>query len=182
MRKTILSFVCALAILSACEKVTLKDPSSNPISTNNPADTSKVIPPVVAPPVVKPPVVVPPVVKPPVVVPPIVTPPVVTPPVVVPPVVTPPVVVPPVVAGLSFAKDVVPVLAMCQNCHTHGWTSSTVASTYYTNLVNKGYVKPASYTTSNIYAGIKNGHYGSGISTANSNKIITWMQQGSLNN
>ena len=88
----------------------------------------------------------------------------------------------PVVAGLSFATDVVPVLAMCQNCHTHGWTSSTNASTYYTNLVNAGYVNVAAYTSSKIYTGINNGHYGSGISTANSTKIITWMQQGSKNN
>ena len=193
MRKIILSFVCALAILSACEKVTLKDPSSNPIGSNNPADTSKVVPPVVTPPVVVPPVVTPPIVKPPVVVPPVVTPPVVTPPVVVPPVVTPPVivppvvtppvVVPPVVVGLSFAKDVVPVLTLCQNCHKHGWTSSTVASTYYTNLVSKGYVKPAAYTSSIIYTKMAGGHPGSSnISTANTDKIITWMKQGSLNN
>ena len=173
MRKIILSFVCALAILSACEKVTLKDPSSNPIGSNNPADTSKVVPPVVTPPVVVPPVVTPPIVKPPVVVPPVVTP----------PVVTPPVVVPPVVVGLSFAKDVVPVLTLCQNCHKHGWTSSTVASTYYTNLVSKGYVKPAAYTSSIIYTKMAGGHPGSSnISTANTDKIITWMKQGSLNN
>ena len=88
----------------------------------------------------------------------------------------------PVVAGLSFATDVMPVLAMCENCHTHGWTPSTVASTYYTNLVNSGYVNVASYTSSKIYSGINNGHFGTGISTANSAKIITWMQQGSKNN
>ena len=181
MRKTILSFVCALAILSACEKITLKDPSANPITIKNPTDSSKVVPPVVTPPLVTPPVVTPPVIIPPVVTPPVVTPPVVVPPVVVPPVVVPPVVVPPVV-GLSFAKDVVPVLTMCQNCHNHNWTSSSVASTYYTNLVNKGYVNVAAYTSSKIYSGINNGHYGSGISTANSTKIITWMKQGSLNN
>lgn len=172
MRKTILSFACALAILSACEKITLNDPSSNPISINNPADTSKVIPPVVTPPVVTPPVVTMPVVVPPVVVPPVVVPPVVVPPVVVPPVV-----------GLSFAKDVVPVLTMCENCHKHNWTSSSVASTYYTNLVNKGFVKPTAYASSSIYKKILGGHPGSGsMSAANTNKIINWMKEGSLNN
>ena len=85
-------------------------------------------------------------------------------------------------AGLSFATDVVPVLAMCQNCHTHGWTTSSNSATFYTDLVNKSYVVPASYATSKIYSGINNGHYGTGISTANSTKIITWMTQGSKNN
>jgi methionine-rich copper-binding protein CopC len=88
----------------------------------------------------------------------------------------------PVVSGLSFATDVMPILTQCENCHNHGWTASTVASTYYTNLVGSGYVNVASYTSSKIYSGINNGHYGTGISTANSTKIITWMQQGSLNN
>ena len=85
--------------------------------------------------------------------------------------------------ALSFATDVVPVLAMCENCHNHGWTPSAVASTYYTNLVNAGYVNPASYTTSTIYTKLSSGHPGSGsISTANTDKIINWMIQGSKNN
>ena len=84
--------------------------------------------------------------------------------------------------GLSFATDVMPVLATCENCHTHGWTPSTVASTYYTNLVNAGYVVPASYTTSKIYSGINNGHFGTMIPKASSDNIINWMIQGSKNN
>jgi len=84
---------------------------------------------------------------------------------------------------LSFASDVVPVLTMCNNCHRHGWTTSSVASTFYTNLVNRGYVNPISYTSSMIYSMLNSGHPGSGnISTANTNKIINWMKEGSKNN
>jgi len=84
--------------------------------------------------------------------------------------------------GLSFATDVMPVLSLCENCHTHGWTPSTVASTYYTNLVSAGYVVPASYTTSKIYSGISNGHFGTMIPKASSDNILNWMIQGSKNN
>jgi hypothetical protein len=84
-------------------------------------------------------------------------------------------------AGLSFATDVVPVLGLCNNCHTHPWTTSTNASTFYTNLVNGGYVKPSSYTTSKIYVKLSGGH-ASSISSANRNKILTWMSEGSKNN
>ena len=85
--------------------------------------------------------------------------------------------------GLSFATDVIPVLNMCQNCHNHGWTASSNASTYYTNLVNSSYVNPTSYTTSRIYTKLQSGHPGTGsISKANTDKIINWMIQGSKNN
>ena len=85
--------------------------------------------------------------------------------------------------GLSFATDVVPVLQMCENCHNHGFTIVTPSSTFYTNLVNAGYVNPTSYTTSKIYSGINNGHFSTGsLSKANTDKIITWMTQGSKNN
>jgi len=33
----------------------------------------------------------------------------------------------------------------------------SVAFTFQTNLVNQGYVKPTSYTSSTIYAGTQNG-------------------------
>ena len=85
--------------------------------------------------------------------------------------------------GLSFATDVIPVLNMCESCHNHGWTPSSTASTYYNNLVSKGYVKAASYTTSTIYTKLQSGHPGTGsISKANTDKIINWMIQGSKNN
>jgi hypothetical protein len=83
---------------------------------------------------------------------------------------------------LSFASDVVPVLNLCNNCHTHPWTTSSNASTFYTNLVNGGYVNPSSPTTGKIYTKISGGHPGSGISTADKNKILDWMTQGSINN
>jgi hypothetical protein len=85
-------------------------------------------------------------------------------------------------ASLSFASDVVPVLNLCNNCHTHSWTTSSNASTFYTNLVNGGYVNQSSPTTSKIYTKLNSGHPGSGISTADINKILNWMSQGSKNN
>ena len=88
-----------------------------------------------------------------------------------------------VAAGLSFANDVVPVLGMCNSCHTHGWTTSAVASTFYANLVSKSYVNAAAYTSAKIYTKINGGHPGSSkISTANTDKIINWMKEGSKNN
>jgi len=85
--------------------------------------------------------------------------------------------------SVSFATDIIPILNTCESCHTHGWTPSSTASTYYTNLVNKSYVVPTSYTSSKIYSKINGGHPGTGyLSTTNKNKIITWMQEGSNNN
>ncbi len=86
-----------------------------------------------------------------------------------------------VVTALSFANDVIPVLGLCNNCHTHPWTVSSNSSTYYTNLVNGGYVNPTSYTTSKIYTMLSGGHAGS-ISTTDKNKILNWMKEGSKNN
>jgi hypothetical protein len=83
--------------------------------------------------------------------------------------------------GLSFAGDIVPVLTLCNVCHTHPWTTSSVASTYYTNLVNGGYVNPTAYTSSTIYTMLNGGH-ASSMSAADRNKILTWMNEGSKNN
>lgn len=85
-------------------------------------------------------------------------------------------------AGLSFALDVIPVLNLCNACHTHPWTTSSVASTFYTNLVNKGYVNPASPTSGKIYTKLSGGHPGSAISAANKTKVLTWITEGSKNN
>ena len=94
-----------------------------------------------------------------------------------------PPIVTPVGPGLSFANDVVPVLTMCNKCHIHGWTTSSITPTFYANLVNKGYVKPIYYTSSIIYATINGGHPGaSNISKNNTDKIINWMKEGSKNN
>ncbi len=86
-----------------------------------------------------------------------------------------------VVTALSFANDVIPVLAPCNDCHNHNWTISSTASTYYTNLVNGGYVNAAAYTSSKIYDMLSSGHAGS-ISTTDKNKILNWMKEGSKNN
>ena len=85
-------------------------------------------------------------------------------------------------AGLSFAADVVPVLNLCNNCHKHPWTTSAIASTYYTNLVNSGYVNQTTYTSSKIYIKLNSGHPGSGVSTVDIDKILNWMKEGSKNN
>ncbi len=88
----------------------------------------------------------------------------------------------PVAAGLSFATDVMPVLAKCNACHTHNWTTSSNASTFYTNLVNSNYVNAGAYTTSKIYSKINGGHPGSSLPAADLTKVLTWMQEGSKNN
>lgn len=85
-------------------------------------------------------------------------------------------------AGKSFSADVVPILAICNTCHTHPWTTSSNASTFYTNLVSGGYVNPASPTTSKIYTKLSGGHPGSTVTTAQVNTILTWMTEGSKNN
>lgn len=85
--------------------------------------------------------------------------------------------------GKSFSADVVPVLNLCNTCHTHGWTPSSTATTFYTNLVNSGYVKSATPTTSKIYVKLSGGHPpGSTVSSAQVNTILTWMTEGSKNN
>jgi hypothetical protein len=86
-----------------------------------------------------------------------------------------------VATALSFANDVIPVLTQCNNCHKHGWTTSTTASIYYTNLVNGGYVNPTNYTSCKIYNMLTSGH-ASSISTTDKNKILNWMTEGSKNN
>ena len=83
--------------------------------------------------------------------------------------------------GMSFANDVIPVLGLCNNCHKHGWTTSTSASTYYTNLVNGGYVNPTTPTSSLMYIQLS-GNHASSISSAEKNKILTWFTEGAKNN
>lgn len=83
--------------------------------------------------------------------------------------------------GMSFASDVIPVLNQCNNCHTHPWTTSSVASTYYTNLVNGGYINQSSPTSSLIYTKLSGGH-ASSISSTDRNKILTWIKEGAKNN
>jgi hypothetical protein len=84
---------------------------------------------------------------------------------------------------VSFATDVMPVLGLCNNCHTHGWTTSTNASTFYTNLVSGGYVNTSSPATSKMYTKLTSGHPGgSSISTTDLNKVLNWFTEGAKNN
>lgn len=88
----------------------------------------------------------------------------------------------PVPAGKSFSADVVPILNICNTCHTHPWTTSSSASTFYTNLVSQGYVNPTSPTTSKIYTKLSGGHPGTMVTTAQVNTILTWFTEGAKNN
>jgi hypothetical protein len=83
--------------------------------------------------------------------------------------------------GMSFASDVIPVLGQCNNCHKHPWTTSSVASVYYTNLVSGGYINTTNPTSSLIYTKLSGGH-ASSISNTDRNKILTWIKEGALNN
>ncbi len=85
------------------------------------------------------------------------------------------------IGGISFATDVIPVLNKCNACHTHKWVTSSSASTFYTNLVNGGYVNPSSPTTSLIYTQINSGH-ASSIPAADRQKILSWITEGAKNN
>lgn len=84
--------------------------------------------------------------------------------------------------AVSFSGEVVPILNKCNTCHTHGWTPSSTASTYYTNLVNANYVNPASPSTSKIYIKLNSGHPSSTVTAAEKAKVLTWMSEGSNNN
>jgi hypothetical protein len=86
-------------------------------------------------------------------------------------------------SGKSFAADVVPILNICNTCHTHPWTPSTNASTFYTNLVSGGYVNATTPTSGKIYSKLNGGHPpGSTVSAAQVTTILTWITEGSKNN
>jgi len=86
-------------------------------------------------------------------------------------------------AGKSFAADVMPILNICNTCHTHPWTPSTNASTFYASLVSGGYVNTTTPTSGKIYAKLTGGHPpGSTVSAAQVTTILTWVTEGSKNN
>jgi hypothetical protein len=86
-------------------------------------------------------------------------------------------------AGKSFATDIVPILNLCNTCHTHPWTVSSNASAFYTNLVNDGYVNTTNPASSKIYTKLNGGHPpGSTISAAQKTTILTWFTEGAKNN
>lgn len=87
-----------------------------------------------------------------------------------------------VVTPKSFSADVVPILNICNSCHTHPWTTSSNASTFYNNLVSGGYVNTTTPTSSKIYTKLNGGHPGSVVTTAQVNTILTWFTEGAKNN
>jgi hypothetical protein len=86
-------------------------------------------------------------------------------------------------AGKSFAADVVPILNLCNTCHTHPWTPSATASTFYASLLSGGYINPTNPTSGKIYTKLTGGHPpGSTVSAAQVTTILTWITEGSKNN
>jgi len=89
----------------------------------------------------------------------------------------------PVPSGKSFAADIVPILNLCNTCHTHPWTPSTTASTFYASLLSGGYVNPTTPTSGKIYVKLNGGHpSGTTVSAAQVTTILTWITEGSKNN
>jgi hypothetical protein len=87
------------------------------------------------------------------------------------------------VTGKSFATDVMPILNLCNTCHTHNWSPSSTASTFYTNLLNSGYVNTTTPTSGKIYTKLNGGHpSGSTVSAAQKAVVLTWITEGSKNN
>lgn len=87
------------------------------------------------------------------------------------------------VTGKSFANDVAPILNLCNTCHTHNWTASPTASTFYANLVSAGYVNTTAPTSGKIYTKLTGGHPpGSTVSAAQVTTVLTWITEGSKNN
>jgi hypothetical protein len=85
--------------------------------------------------------------------------------------------------GKSFAADVMPILNICNTCHTHPWTPSTNASTFYASLLSGGYVNTTTPTSGKIYTKLSGGHPpGSTVSAAQVTTILTWITEGSKNN
>lgn len=86
-------------------------------------------------------------------------------------------------AGKSFAADVMPILNICNTCHTHPWTPSATASTFYASLLSGGYINPANPTSGKIYTKLSGGHPpGTTVSAAQVTTILTWITEGSKNN
>ncbi len=82
----------------------------------------------------------------------------------------------------SFATDVVPILNICNTCHTHGWTPSSTASTFHANLVSGGYINLTTPTNGKIYNKLSGGHPPSTVTAAQKATVLTWIQEGSKNN
>jgi hypothetical protein len=84
--------------------------------------------------------------------------------------------------GKSFAADVMPILNICNTCHTHPWTPSTNASTFYASLLSGGYVNTTTPASGKIYTKLSGGHPGSTVTATQVTTILTWITEGSKNN
>lgn len=86
-------------------------------------------------------------------------------------------------AGKSFSADVMPILNLCNTCHIHGWTTSSNASSFYTNLLNQGYINLSSPTSGKIYNKLTAGHPSNNtVSQEQKTTVLTWINEGSKNN
>jgi hypothetical protein len=86
-------------------------------------------------------------------------------------------------AGKSFAADVMPILNICNTCHTHPWTPSTDASAFYASLLSGGYINTTTPKSGKIYTKLSGGHPpGSTVSAAQVTTILSWITEGSKNN
>jgi hypothetical protein len=85
-------------------------------------------------------------------------------------------------AAKSFATDVVPVLKICNQCHTHSWTPSTDPSVFHANLVNSGHINPANPTSGKIYTKLSGGQPSSSVTAEQKAAVLTWIKEGSKNN
>ncbi|HLP74563.1 MAG TPA: Ig-like domain-containing protein [Bacteroidales bacterium] len=87
------------------------------------------------------------------------------------------------VTGKSFSADVMPILNLCNTCHTHGWRPSATASTFHANLLNDGYISTTTPTDGKIYKKLSGSHpSGSTISSTQKSTVLTWITEGSKNN
>lgn len=86
-------------------------------------------------------------------------------------------------AGKSFAADVMPILNICNTCHTHPWTPSSDASAFYASLLSGGYINTTTPKSGKIYTKLSGGHPpGSTVSAAQVTTILSWITEGSKNN
>jgi hypothetical protein len=84
---------------------------------------------------------------------------------------------------VSYSTDIQPIWdAKCLGCHGTGGTVPVLeASVSYNNLISNGLVNTANPSSSELYMEVGVGTMGS-LNGAQKNTILTWIQQGALNN
>jgi len=85
--------------------------------------------------------------------------------------------------SISFSKDIVPIFnSKCVGCHgTGGQTPILVASVAYQNLTTGNFVNTSNPAASLMYVEITAAQMGN-CTQAETDKILTWIQNGSPNN